>query len=58
MMLDSFLTNLSVDRGPTGLRRCEPNSRTTLCIEQMHPWDLLQPQEVMSRHRGAERGLK
>src|SRR5204862_2482197 len=33
----------------------EPNSRTTLIGEQPNPWDLLQPQDVMSRHRGAKR---
>ena len=35
-------------------RRFEPNSRTTLIGEQPNPWDLLQPQDVMSRHRGAK----
>ena len=35
-------------------RRSEPNSRTTLIGEQPNPWDLLQPQDVMSRHRGAK----
>src|SRR4249920_3640658 len=32
----------------------EPSSRTTLTGEQPDPWDLLQPQDVMSRHRGAK----
>src|SRR5881396_3232684 len=32
----------------------EPISRTTLTGEQPDPWDLLQPQDVMSRHRGAK----
>ena len=32
-------------------RRSEPSSRTTLMGEQPNPWDLLQPQDVMSRHR-------
>src|SRR3982074_1049999 len=36
-------------------RRAEPSSRTTLIGEQPNPWDLLQPQDVMSRHRGAKR---
>jgi len=36
------------------LRRSEPSSRTTLTGEQPDPWDLLQPQDVMSRHRGAK----
>ena len=35
----------------TVLRRSEPSSRTTLMGEQPNPWDLLQPQDVMSRHR-------
>ena len=35
-------------------RRSKPSSRTTLIGEQPNPWDLLQPQDVMSRHRGAE----
>jgi len=38
----------------TVLRRFEPSSRTTLMGEQPNPWDLLQPQDVMSRHRGAK----
>ena len=41
------------DRDQTVSRRFEPNSRTTLIGEQPNPWDLLQPQDVMSRHRGA-----
>src|ERR1700739_2166078 len=35
-------------------RRSEPSSRTSLNGEQPYPWDLLQPQDVMSRHRGAK----
>src|SRR5690625_979550 len=35
-------------------RRSEPSSRTTLIGEQPNPWDLLQPQDVMRRHRGAK----
>ncbi len=42
------------DRDRTVLRRSEPSSRTTLTGEQPDPWDLLQPQDVMSRHRGAK----
>ena len=42
------------DKDRTVLRRSEPNSRTTLIGEQPNPWDLLQPQDVMSRHRGAK----
>ena len=43
-----------VDRDRTVSRRSEPSSRTTLIGEQPNPWDLLQPQDVMSRHRGAK----
>ena len=42
-----------MDRDRTVSRRSEPSSRTTLIGEQPNPWDLLQPQDVMSRHRGA-----
>ncbi len=44
----------TVDRDQTVSRRFEPSSRTTLNGEQPYPWDLLQPQDVMSRHRGAK----
>ena len=43
------------DRDRTVSRRSKPSSRTTLIGEQPNPWDLLQPQDVMSRHRGAKR---
>ena len=43
----------ATDRDRTVSRRSEPSSRTTLMGEQPNPWDLLQPQDVMSRHRGA-----
>src|SRR5712692_4224322 len=36
--------------------RSEPSSRTALMGEQPNPWDLLQPQDAMSRHRGAKQG--
>ena len=42
------------DRDQTVSRRFEPNSRTALIGEQPNPWDLLQPQDAMSRHRGAK----
>ena len=42
------------DEDRTVSRRSEPSSRTTLIGEQPNPWDLLQPQDVMSRHRGAK----
>jgi hypothetical protein len=44
----------TVDKDRTVSRRSEPSSRTTLIGEQPNPWDLLQPQDVMSRHRGAK----
>ena len=44
----------TTDRDRTVSRRSEPSSRTTLISEQLNPWDLLQPQDVMSRHRGAK----
>ena len=44
----------TTDRDQTVLRRSEPSSRATLIGEQPNPWDLLQPQDVTSRHRGAE----
>ena len=34
--------------------RFEPSSRNFLIGEQPNPWDLLQPQDKLSRHRGAE----
>ena len=46
---------ITADRDQTVSRRFEPSSRTTLIGEQPNPWDLLQPQDVMSRHRGAKR---
>ena len=44
----------AMDMDRTVSRRSEPSSRTTLMGEQPNPWDLLQPQDVMSRHRGAK----
>src|SRR5436190_8633783 len=44
----------TTDRNQTVSRRFEPSSRTTLNGEQPYPWDRLQPQDVMSRHRGAK----
>ncbi len=48
------LPALTADRDQTVSRRFKPSSRTTLNGEQPYPWDLLQPQDVMSRHRGAK----
>src|ERR1700722_6124147 len=45
----------TADRDRTVSRRSKPSSRTTLIGEKPNPWDLLQPQDVMSRHRGAKR---
>src|SRR5450432_4871968 len=42
------------DRDRTVSRRYKPSSRTALMGEQPNPWDLLQPQDAMSRHRGAK----
>src|SRR5919205_658970 len=44
----------ATDRDRTVSRRSEPSSRTALMGEQPNPWDLLQPQDAMSRHRGAK----
>ena len=44
----------TIDRDRTVSRRSEPSSRATLMGEQPNPWDLLQPQDVTSRHRGAK----
>ena len=44
----------TADRDRTVSRRSEPSSRTALMGEQPNPWDLLQPQDVTSRHRGAK----
>ena len=44
----------TTDRDRTVSRRSEPSSRTTLIGEQPNPWDRIQPQDVMSRHRGAK----
>ena len=44
----------AADRDRTVSRRSEPSSRTALMGEQPNPWDLLQPQDAMSRHRGAK----
>ena len=57
LVLGTNLLNLSTptaDRDRTVSRRSEPSSRTTLNGEQPYPWDRLQPQDVMSRHRGAK----
>ena len=57
LVLVAGLLNLpapTTDRDRTVLRRSEPSSRATLIGEQPNPWDLLQPQDVTNRHRGAK----
>jgi hypothetical protein len=48
----------TIDRDRTVSRRSEPNSRPALMGEQPNPWDLLQPQDATSRHRGAKRSRR
>ena len=56
LKLDSFIFLTPIeDRDQTVSRRSKPNSRTTFIGEQPNPWNLLQLQDVMSRHRGAKR---
>src|SRR3990170_3404896 len=58
LVLGSALLNSPApteDRDRTVSRRSKPSSRTALNGEQPYPWDLLQPQDAMSRHRGAKR---
>ena len=57
LVLGTALLNFptpTMDRDRTVSRRSEPSSRATLMGEQPNPWDLLQPQDVTSRHRGAK----
>ena len=44
----------TADRDRAVSRRSEPSSRAALTGEQPDPWDLLQPQDATSRHRGAK----
>ena len=48
------ISTIMQDRDRTVLRRSEPSSRTALMGEQPNPWELLHPQDAMSRHRGAK----
>src|ERR1700721_62148 len=48
----------AADRDRTVSRRSKPSSRTALTGEQPNPWDLLQPQDATSRHRGAKPGRR
>src|SRR4029078_8681623 len=45
----------TADRDRTVSRRSKPSSRTSLKADKPSPWALLQPQDEMSRHRGAKR---
>src|SRR5260221_10346247 len=60
VLRSEFLTSPAptVDKDRTVSRRSEPSSRTTLTGEQTDPWELLHPQDVMSRHRGAKPGRR
>jgi len=51
-------TSLSIDRILPVSPRYEPSSRSSLCGEQPHPWDHLQPQVEKSRHRGAKQRVR
>src|SRR3954452_20970728 len=48
----------TADRDRTVSRRSEPSSRSALMGEQPNPWDLLQPQDALSRHRGAKQSRR
>src|SRR5712664_3140331 len=57
LVLGTALLNIptrAADRDRTVSRRSKPSSRTALMGEQPNPWDLLQPQDATSRHRGAK----
>src|SRR5436305_11519787 len=44
----------ATDRDRPVSRRSKPSSRTAFIGEQPNPWELLHPQDAMSRHRGAK----
>ena len=57
LVLESAFLNTptpTTDTDRTVSRRSEPSSRTALMGEQPNPWDLIQPQDATSRHRGAK----
>ena len=57
LVLGTALLNFptpTMDRDRTVSRRSEPSSRAALIGEQPNPWDLIQPQDATSRHRGAK----
>ena len=45
----------AADRDRTVSRRSKPSSRTILTVEQTDPWKIILNQDMMSRHRGANR---
>ena len=45
------ISTVVLDRDRAVLRRSEPSSRTALTGEQPDHWELLHPQDAMSRHR-------
>ena len=47
-------TGSKVDTFASTPERFEPSSRRILIGEQPNPWELLHPQDILSRHRGAE----
>ena len=48
------ISTVVLDRDRAVLRRSEPSSRTALTGEQPDPWELLHPQDAMSRHRDSD----
>src|ERR671932_1895536 len=44
----------TTDRDRPVSRRSKPSSRTAFIGEQQNPWELLDPQDAISRHRGAK----
>jgi len=50
-----MLFYLTTDRDQTVSRRSKPSSRTILTAEQADPWKIILNQDMMSRHRGANR---
>jgi hypothetical protein len=50
-----FFSYLTADRDRTVSRRSKPSSRTILTVEQTDPWKIIHNQDMMSRHRGANR---
>jgi hypothetical protein len=53
-----MLFYLTTDRDQTVSRRSKPSSRTILTAEQADPWKIILNQDMMSRHRGANRSRR